>query len=249
MLRYRLSNAYTNRRTCIHSRIKNYRTLGENPTYSNTHSLPLYCYSTVTLLMYVATYSPLYSAIINVLSKNKSNKKPNSIGRTEEMRSDKAYRWFRHKTETLVSITVYCAVICTVLMKPPSTCAGHPILPRLIIFVQNKAHTAFVVIDLFPRGTFHSWKCWWCSTSNVGTSLCSSRAVLSLCLLRPLCFFLDLLFCSLFLLSRSLFSFFPLLFFLPLLHFLPLLPLFFLSSQLPLASSFPSLLASQRVWH
>jgi hypothetical protein len=84
MLRYRLSNADTDRRTRIHSRITNYRTLGENPTYSNTHSLPVYNYSTVTLLIYVATYSPLYAAIINVHSKKKSNNKPNSIGRTEK---------------------------------------------------------------------------------------------------------------------------------------------------------------------
>ena len=52
MLRYYLLNANTDRRTCIYSRVTNYQTQGENPTYSHTqftfvrllhHNTPFIC--------------------------------------------------------------------------------------------------------------------------------------------------------------------------------------------------------------
>ena len=64
--------------------------------------------------------------------------------------------------------------MCAVLMQPSPTCAGYPIVSRLIVVVGNVAHTTFAVVNLsrgvcsFP-GTF----CW-SGTASVLASLCSN---------------------------------------------------------------------------
>ena len=60
-----------------------------------------------------------------------------------------------YEAETLLSITVYDTVICTVLVKPSPACTGNPILPGLIIVVCNVADTTFIVIDVCGEVCLH----------------------------------------------------------------------------------------------